>query len=88
MGASETRRVLSHSSRSVPTKHGLPVPPPERPAALRQNNSTSQAVERTRRQRLLQLVSLVRVRHRQSVQVLAAANLELGRALRLLDLDG
>jgi hypothetical protein len=43
---------------------------------------------RTRRQRLLQLVSLVGVGDAQRVQVLAAANLELGRARRLLDLDG
>ena len=43
---------------------------------------------RTRRQGLLQLVSLVGVRHAKGVKVLAAANLELGDRRRLLNLDG
>ena len=54
------------------------------PGAARSNLLNREA----RRQRLLQLVRLVRVHDAQRVQVLAAANLELGRARRLLDLDG
>lgn len=40
-----------------------------------------------RGERLLELVRLVRVRHHEGVQVLAAAHLELGGARGLLDLD-
>ena len=54
------------------------------PRAAHSNLLDSEA----RRQRLLQLVGLVRVHNAQRVQVLAAADLELGRARSLLDLDG
>ena len=48
---------------------------------------TSQRKKHTRRQRLLQLVGLVGIRHDQGVQVSAAANLELDIRLGLHDLD-
>lgn len=44
--------------------------------------------KRTRREGLLELVSLVRVGHAEGVEVLGAADLELSHALHLLDLHG
>ena len=48
---------------------------------------TTVFVLRTRRERLLELLGLVSVRDAERVQVLFAADLELGHVAGLLDLD-
>jgi hypothetical protein len=54
----------------------------------RDEHKDNGVVERTRRQRLPQLLGLVAVRHTQCVQVLGAADLELCLGPSLLDLYG
>jgi hypothetical protein len=55
-------------------------------AILAHGRSRHESSERTRRQRLGELVSLLGIRHAERVQVLGAADLELDDLVGLLDL--
>ena len=87
--AGRTRRA-AHGQRNTNggSKHCVNHSAPEFSCAAKAQARLNLLDREARRQRLLQLVRLVRVHDAQRVQVLAAADLELGRARRLLDLDG